>query len=93
MKTMNHYDTEKKNRANLHATLRGVVALYLIYIAQKLVRNVSTGTTTMPAWAAWLIGAAFVAAAVGFGVYAWRAYRKDLVAAKMSDESESGEDA
>ena len=87
---VNRYDAEKKNRAGLHATLRGVVVLDLLYLAEKLVKNVYADATTIPAWAAWLIGAAFAAAAIAFGVYTWRAYRKDLAAAILPDESEGG---
>lgn len=89
MKTMNRYDMAKKNRANLRATFRGVVALYLLYIAQKMVKNLYAGATDMSAGTAWLIAAAFAAAAVIFGIYTWRSYRRDLAAAKLPDECET----
>jgi protein-S-isoprenylcysteine O-methyltransferase Ste14 len=71
-------NSERKNRASLHATLRGVVALYLLYLGWSVARGAGGADTTMPLWAGRLFGAVFAAAAAALGIYAWRRYRRDL---------------
>lgn len=66
-----------KNRANLHATLRGVATLYLISIAVRLVKGTQE-SASIPIQVAWLIAAVFTLAGVFFGIYAWRSYRREL---------------
>lgn len=69
-----------KNRASLHAVLRGAVSLYLILIAVRLVKGTQE-SASMPIWVVWLIAAVFTLAGVCFGLYAWRSYRREQEAA------------
>ena len=39
MKNTPEYDVQKKNRAALHGTLRGVVCVYLVFLAWQVVRG------------------------------------------------------
>lgn len=87
MKGTEQYDYQKKNQAILHVTLRGAVSVYLLTLAAQILRGVGEGNTSMPVWTGRLIAAVFAAAAVGFGVYAWKRLRRDLKAARLSDEN------
>ena len=63
------------SRAGAAALLRAAVAGYLLYLGVDLIRERLLGTSTLPAAAAWLCGAAFITAGVLFGWYTWRRYR------------------
>ena len=73
------YDIQKRAQAGLKATFRGVVAAYIVYLGYQLIRDAA---------GAWQIaaGAVFIAAALAFGVYAFRRWRLDLEAARLPDE-------
>lgn len=91
MKNIKNYDFAKKNQANLRATLRGVVSVYLLYLAVRTVRGVYQDPgTTMPVWAAWLMGLLFAAVAVIFGVYSWKQYQAALKDAELPEEAPEG---
>ncbi|MCI2056462.1 MAG: hypothetical protein LKJ86_04855 [Oscillibacter sp.] len=85
MKANTKHSSPKKKQANLHATFRGVVSLYLLYLAVQTVKGVYGGSTTMPVWIGWVMGVIFAGAAIGFGVYTWRQYRKETAGAEDSD--------
>ena len=78
------YDIQQRAQAGVKATFRGVVAAYIAYLGYKLIRDAN---------GAWQIavGAVFIAAALAFGVYAWKRWHIDLAAAKLPDEDEPNE--
>lgn len=90
MKNMPEYDVQKKNRAALHGTLRGVVCVYLVFLAWQVVRGLPS--SAMPGWAGWCFAAVFAAAAAAFGLYSWNRYKKDLAGALLRPETEPGAD-
>lgn len=79
-----HYRIADKNRADMRALLRGVVSLYLLYLAYKLGCGVKD--ESFPAAARIAAGVVFALAAVGFGVYAWRRHRADCEAAELTGD-------
>ena len=84
------YDMQKKNKANMRATFRAVVSLYLIFLSYQIARGSASGDSPIAPALAIAIGAGFVIAALGYGVYTWRQYKSDMVSAQVDDE---GEDA
>jgi len=81
------YDVQLKNRATLRGSFRGVVCVYLVYMAVNMVKGAYSGATTMTVATAYLIAAAFTAVAAVFGAYAWRQYKRDLAAAVLPENS------
>lgn len=91
------YDIQKRARAGTRATLRAAVALYIVYLGWSVIRGVREGTSAMAPWIGWTAGLVFIAAALGFGVYALRRYRLDLEEARLPETgpdelSDSGEE-
>ena len=78
------YRIADKNRADMRALLRGIVAAYLLYMAYQLCFGIED--VTFPAAARVTVGIVLALAAVGFGVYAWRRYRADCEAAELTDK-------
>ena len=80
------YDIQKRARAGVKATFRGVVAVYIIYLGYQIIRGGES---------AWQIaaGVVFIAAALAFGVYAFRHWRLDVEAARLPDGPDGSEDA
>lgn len=85
MKNTPEYDIMKKNRAVLHGTLRGVVCVYLAYLALHIVKGLSPASS-MPGWAAYCIAGIFLVVAAGFGIYTWKKYKDDLLGAVLKPE-------
>ena len=77
------YDVQKRARAGTRATFRAVVSIYLCYMAYLVVKGLG-GDSPIPTPVGWAIALVFVAAAVGFGFYTWKHYRKDLADAKLT---------
>ncbi len=87
------YDVQKRAKAGTAATFRAIVAIYIIYLGYNILKSTIDGSSTLPAWAGWVIGVFFIAAALGFGFYIWRRWRIDLEAARLpeTDEEETEE--
>ncbi len=81
------YDIQKRARASTAATLRAAVAIYFIYLGRSVIVGVREGSTTMAPWLGWTAGIVFIAAALAFGVYAWKRWRQDLEAARLPAEA------
>ena len=79
------YDIQKRARAGVRATLRGAVALYIIYLGYQLVRDAAGP------WQA-AAGVFFIVAALAFGLYALRRWRLDLEAARLPETAEADPD-
>lgn len=86
------YNVQMRARAGTAATFRAAVAAYIFYLGWTVLRGTLTGSSSVPAWAAWLAGLVFMGGAIGFGVYTWRRYQADLKAAIVPDASKPEED-
>ena len=86
------YDIQKRARAGTRATLRALVAGYLVYLAWQIVKGVRTGASTMAPAVAWAAAAFFSLAAIAVGVYAFKSWRAELEAARLPDGEEEPED-
>ena len=78
------YDVQKRARASTAATLRAVVALYLIYLGYTILKNTIRGESTLPLWLGWTAGIVFIAGSLGFCVYIYRRWRADLESARLT---------
>ena len=84
------YDIQKRARAGTRATLRAVVALYIAYLGWSVIRGVREGTSTMAPWIGWTAGLVFIAAALGFGIYVLKRYRRELEEARLPETGPDG---
>ncbi len=80
------YNVVRKNSADLHVLIRGIVAAYLLYLGWKLIT--SGGDASFPPAVGYAVGALFAAGAIAFGVYSWKRYRADLHDAELTPEEE-----
>ena len=87
-KWKSEYDELSRAKARSTATLRGVVACYLVYLGYTLIRDLLRGSSTLPLWAAWAAGLGFCTAGAAFGLFAWKRYRAALEAAKLPPREE-----
>ncbi len=83
------YDIQKRAKAGTTATFRGIVCAYIAWLGIRLIRGAADEGSTLPVWAGWLAGIAFIAAAAGFGFYIWKRWRLDVEAARLP-ETEAG---
>lgn len=81
------YDVQKRARAGTAATLRAAVSVYLIYLGWTVIRGIRNGDSPVPIWVGGLAALVFAVAAIGFGVYAWKIYRRDLEAARLPERA------
>ena len=79
------YDVRKRAKASTHATFRGVVSLYLIYLGASILQSTRRGETTMPRLLGYGIGIFFILVALGFGLISLRRYRSDLADARLPE--------
>ncbi len=82
------YDVQKRARAGTTATLRAVVAAYIIYLGWTVLRRVLNGTSPVPVWVAWLVAVVFTAGAIGFLFYTWKTYLREREAARIAPRPE-----
>lgn len=88
------YNVQQRAKAGTAATFRGVVALYIAYLGYKIIQGGMDESSTLPSWAGWTVGLAFIAAALGFGYYIWKRWRSDVEAARLpAEDSVEEEDA
>ncbi len=78
------YRIADKNRADMRALLRGIVAAFLLYSAYQLCFRVAD--ESMPDWVRIAAGAVLALAAIGFGAFTWKRYRADCEDAVLTDE-------
>lgn len=86
------YNQQKLNRALTSAALRIVVAGYIIFIAYHVISGTRSEASTIPSWVGMLIGFVFIAASVGFIIYAVLSFRKALQSARLDAEEEIPEE-
>ncbi len=78
------YDTEKLSKAGKGAVLRVVVAVYIAYLAFKIV---SADNTSMSVTVSRIIGALFLAADIAFIIYTYNQFHKEMKAAVLANEA------
>ncbi|WP_295094151.1 hypothetical protein [Ruminococcus sp.] len=78
------YDTEKLSKAGKGALLRGVVAVYIAYLAFNIV---CAENTSMSVTVSRIIGALFLAADIAFIIYTYNQFHKEMKAAVLADEA------
>ena len=89
------YDVQRRARAGTSATLRALVAGYLVYLAWQIVKGVRTGETSMSPTVGYAAAAFFLLAALAFAVYLIRRWRREVEAARLPAAEEAapnGED-
>ena len=89
------YDVQRRARAGTSATLRALVAGYLVYLAWQIVKGVRSGETSMSPAVGYAAAACFLLAALVFAVYLIRRWKKEVEAARLPAVEESapqGED-
>ena len=77
------YDAAKRTRANNLAVLRALVAAYLAWLGFSLIRDCVRGASTLSPAFAWTAGLVFIAAALAFGFYIRRQWKRELAAARL----------
>ena len=85
------YDVQRRARAGTGATLRTLVAGYLLYLAWQIVKGVRAGETSMSPAVAYTAAAFFTVAALAFIVYLIRRWRKEVEAARLPAQTETRE--
>ena len=89
------YDVQSRARAGTSATLRALVAGYLVYLAWQIVKGVRSGETSMSPAVGYAAAAFFLLAALVFAVYLIRRWKKEVEAARLPadrEEAPQGED-
>lgn len=79
------YNIVRKNQADLHGLLRGLVSLYLLYLAYQLAFAGGDDPSFPPA-ARIAAGILFAVCAAAFGIYSYKRYQTDRRKAELTDE-------
>ena len=82
------YDVQRRARAGTSATLRALVAGYLVYLAWQIVKGVRSGETSMSPAVGYTAAAFFLLAALVFAVYLIRRWKKEVEAARLPADRE-----
>ena len=77
------YDVQRRARAGTSATLRALVAGYLVYLAWQIVKGVRSGETSMSPAVGYAAAVFFLLAALAFAVYLIRRWKKEVEAARL----------
>lgn len=85
------YDVQRRARAGTNATLRALVAGYLVYMAWQILKNVRSGETTMTPAVGYAAAAVFLLAAAAFAVYLIRRWRIEVEAARLPESDDPAE--
>ena len=79
---------QKRTRATNIATLRAVVAAYLVYLGGSLIADYLRGRSGVSPFLAWAPGLLFIAAGIGFGYYTWKTWRAAVAAEPPAEEAQ-----
>ena len=75
---MNFNGAPNPNGRNIAmASLRAVVAGYLIYLGGKIIYDHVKGQSEMIPWMCWFFGILFILAGSAFLIYTWMRYKKE----------------
>lgn len=77
----------KRNRAGGFFALRLAAAAYLAWLGIDLLRSYLAGGSGLSAALSWGFGLAFPLAALGFGIYSFRRYRRETADAESPAEN------
>ncbi|MCR5089571.1 MAG: hypothetical protein K6C08_08675 [Oscillospiraceae bacterium] len=80
------YDVQRRAKAGTTATLRCLVAGYILYLAWQIAKGAASGETSMSPALSYLAAAVFTAAAVFFIIYSLKRWRQDVEAARLPRE-------
>ena len=84
---------QKRTRAQNLATLRAVVAAYLVYLGGSMIADYFRGKATVSPILIWASGLVFIAAGLGFGYFIWKQWKAEsAAAASAEDEPDSTEE-
>ncbi|MBP8641373.1 MAG: hypothetical protein KBI01_10865 [Oscillospiraceae bacterium] len=84
MSKKKEYDPGLMGRAISGLGLRVLVAVYIVYMAWKVLSGVLNGSSPIPEWIAWTIFSVFAAAALAFCIYAVKQFLLLLKSAVIS---------
>lgn len=79
---------QKRTKAMNFATMRAVVAGYLVYLGGSLIYDYLKSRSGMTPLKAWGFGLLFIAAGVGYGLYAWKRWQAETASAQGSEDSD-----
>ena len=88
MSKKKEYDPGLMGKAISGLGLRVLVAVYIVYMAWKVLSGVLNGSSPIPEWVAWTIFSVFAAAALAFCVYAIKQFLLHLKASELSSVSQ-----
>ena len=86
------YDVQRRAKAGTGATLRALVAGYLLYLAWQIVKGVRSGESSMNPAIAYAAAAFFTLTAIAFVVYLIRRWRADVEAARLPVKTEAADE-
>ncbi|MCR5089504.1 MAG: hypothetical protein K6C08_08340 [Oscillospiraceae bacterium] len=88
------YEVQRRAKAGTAATLRCLVAGYILYLAWQIAKGGASGNTSMSPALSYAAAAVFAAVAVFFIVYSLKRWRQEAEAARLPperDQEQSGE--
>ena len=77
---------QKRAKAQNLATLRAVVAAYLVYLGGSMIVDYLRGRSTVSPVLVWISGLFFIAAGLGFGYFIWKNWRASAAAEPPAEE-------
>lgn len=87
---------EARNQATRSMTLRGLAAVYLLYLTWELGQSTVAGKAPLADWLSWLLTVLFGAAAAAMAVWSWRAFRvvkaEREALARLEEEAEEDQE-
>ena len=78
---------QKRTRAMNIATLRAVVAAYLVYLGGSLIYDLIQGTSSLSPALGWIVGPLFMIGGAAFGLFAWRRWKVDEKEAQAQSQN------
>ena len=78
--------TQNRSKAMNLASLRALVAAYLIYLGISLIYDHLSGRSSLSPVFVWLTGLFFILAGICFGFYIWKRWRTDTQASRNADD-------
>lgn len=79
---------QKRTKAMNFATMRAVVAGYLVYLGGSLIYDYLKSRSDMTPLQAWGFGLLFIAAGVGYGLYTWKRWQAEAASVEAREDSE-----
>ena len=86
-------DTAGRARALNLATLRAVVAAYLLYLGVSTLVSLAKGESSLSPLFGWSIGILFTGSALAFGWYTWKRWRTEQDVSGSVQPSEPDSDS